>query len=285
MPAAAVGIGGAVSMGTSLFSALNAGKNAKKIQNEIDNYQRQDLVNPYDRLSVSTLGADLQREDLARSMSTLSNQAAQGGSRAIIGATQNALEQQRQQEAQIAANLDAQQMQVNQLQAQGDGMVQQMQEQRERDDLLGLGNALNTFRQERANAWNQFGSAALATGMGMANAMNGESTNNNNKTGSQSNGFNPFASSNQMNPSSFSLSSPEAQGIFASQPTNTVADQLRGVLPSGVTSFQAPDLTSVANTSGKTGGFMPSLSPYGLTGQNLFYYNNGLSRYRPSTKF
>ena len=49
-------------------------------------------------------------------MSTLSNQAAQGGSRAIIGATQNALEQQRQQEAQIAANLDAQQMQVNQLQ-------------------------------------------------------------------------------------------------------------------------------------------------------------------------
>lgn len=180
MPAAAVGIGGAVSMGTSLFSALNAGKNAKKIQNEIDNYQRQDLVNPYDRLSVSTLGADLQREDLARSMSTLSNQAAQGGSRAIIGATQNALEQQRQQEAQIAANLDAQQMQVNQMQAQGDGMVQQMQEQRERDDLLGLGNALNTFRQERANAWNQFGSAALATGMGMANAMNGESANNNN---------------------------------------------------------------------------------------------------------
>ncbi|MDY3443412.1 hypothetical protein PG616_00940 [Riemerella anatipestifer] len=173
MPAAAIPaiVGGAVSAGTSIISAIGAGKRAKNIQQQIDNYKRQELTNPFEGLQVSTLGADRQREDLARTMSTYANLAAMGGSRAIVGLAPNLLAQQSQQEAQIMANLDEQEKQRQQLVANGAMQIQGMQEQRENNDLIGLGNALNTARQEQTNAWNQFGQTAMGLGMAASSGM------------------------------------------------------------------------------------------------------------------
>ncbi|MFX1667814.1 hypothetical protein JZ968_06475 [Riemerella anatipestifer] len=174
MPAAAAIpaiVGGAVSAGTSIISAIGAGKRAKNIQQQIDNYKRQELTNPFEGLQVSTLGADRQREDLARTMSTYANLAAMGGSRAIVGLAPNLLAQQSQQEAQIMANLDEQEKQRQQLVANGAMQIQNMQEQRENNDLIGLGNALNTARQEQTNAWNQFGQSAMGLGMAASSGM------------------------------------------------------------------------------------------------------------------
>ena len=88
-----------------------ANKQKKEAQSAIDNYQRQTLTNPYNSLQVSTLGADRQREDLARTLATYGGMAAMGGSRGIAATLPNLLEQQNAQEAQIAANLDQQQAQ------------------------------------------------------------------------------------------------------------------------------------------------------------------------------
>lgn len=175
MPAAAVAIGGAISAGTSIIRGISAGKRAKAIQQQIDDYKRQQLTNPYEGLNVSTMGADLQRQDIARSIATGTNQLALGGSRALVGGLPNMLDQQIAQEQKIAADLDQQYNQNQQLKAQGYGMVQGMQEQREKDDLLGLGNALNTARQEQSNAWNQLaqtgGSLMTAGTSGMFNGL------------------------------------------------------------------------------------------------------------------
>ena len=173
MPASAIvaGAGGVISMGTSIVGAISSGKRAKKIQEQIDNYQRQQLTNPFERLQVSTAGADLQREDIGRSVATGIDKLAMGGSRALIGGLPNMLEQQVAQEQKIAAELDQQYNQNQQLKAQGDGMVQQMQERREEGDLAGLGNALNTARQEKANNINQLASSAMATGIGLSGAI------------------------------------------------------------------------------------------------------------------
>ena len=169
MPAAAVAAGGGIiSAGVSIFGAISAGKRAKEAQKQIDEYQRQELVNPYEGLQVSTLGADRQREDLARTMATYGNLASMGGSRAIGMLAPQLIQQQNQQEAQIMANLDEQEKQRQQLIAQGNGMVQGMVEQRENNDLLGLGNALNVARQERANNINQLATTAMSTGMAAA---------------------------------------------------------------------------------------------------------------------
>lgn len=167
MPAAAVAIPGIISAGASIGQMVSGNKREKEIQRQIDNYKRQDLVNPYKSLQVSTLGADRQREDLARTMATMTDQAVQGGSRAIVGLAPNMLAQQNQQEAQIMANLDEQEKQRQQMVAQGDTMVMQMQEQREQQDLQGLGNALNTARQERMNGVNNL----VQTGLSMASGF------------------------------------------------------------------------------------------------------------------
>ena len=172
MPAAAVAAGGGIiSAGVSIFGAISAGKRAKELQKQIDEYQRQELVNPYEGLQVSTLGADRQREDLARTMATYGNLASMGGSRAIGMLAPQLIQQQNQQEAQIMANLDEQEKQRQQLIAQGNGMVQGMVEQRENNDLLGLGNSLNVANQERANNINQLATTAMSTGMAAAGGL------------------------------------------------------------------------------------------------------------------
>ena len=155
----------AVSAGTSLLQTSAANRQAKKTQQAIDNYQRQDIVNPALGLQVSTLGADRQREDISRSIATMANQAAMGGSRSILGIAPNLLNAQMQREQQIAGTLDQQEAQRQAAVAQGEGMAMQMMEQRENADLAGLGNQLNVARQERANGINNM----LQTGFAAAN--------------------------------------------------------------------------------------------------------------------
>lgn len=167
----------AVSAGTSISQTSQANKQAKKTQQAIDNYQRQDIVNPNLGLQVSTLGADRQREDLNRSITMMANQAAMGGSRSILGIAPNLLNAQLQQGQQIAGNLDQQEAQRQQAVAQGEGMVTQMMEQRENADLAGLGNQLNVARQERANGINNlfqtgFGAATLGLEMNKQGLFN-----------------------------------------------------------------------------------------------------------------
>ena len=167
----------AVSAGTSILQTSQANKQADKREKEIDNYQRQDIVNPNLGLQVSTLGADRQREDLNRTITMMANQAAMGGSRSILGIAPNLLNAQLQQGQQIAGNLDQQEAQRQQAVAQGEGMVTQMMEQRENADLAGLGNQLNVARQERANGINNlvqtgFGAATLGLEMNKQGLFN-----------------------------------------------------------------------------------------------------------------
>lgn len=170
----AIAIGaGAISAGTSIVQGISASNRARDIQKQIDNYKRQNLKNHMEGLQVSTLGADRQREDLARSVATSSNLASMGGSRAIAGTLPTLISQQAQQEAQITANLDEQEKNRQQLIAQGNMQVQQLQEEREKQDLAGLGTALNTARQEQTNAMNNLASttAGIAS-YGIASANN-----------------------------------------------------------------------------------------------------------------
>lgn len=166
MPAAAA-VPAAITGVTGIAQAIGAGKEAKRAKEAIDNYQRQTLTNPYSGLQVSTLGADRMREDLARTVATMTEQAALGGIKGVASLAPNIIQQQNAQEAQIAANLDEQEKQRQQMIAQGNAMVQQMTEQRENNDLLGLGQQLSVAQQNKANGFNtvaQAGAGAMAAG-------------------------------------------------------------------------------------------------------------------------
>lgn len=164
MPAA-VAVPASITGGIGIAQAIGAGKEAKRAKEAIDNYQRQTLTNPYGGLQVSTLGADRMREDLARTVATMTEQAALGGIKGVASLAPNIVQQQNAQEAQIAANLDEQEKQRQQMIAQGNAMVQQMTEQRENNDLLGLGQQLSVAQQNQANGINtlaQAGAGAMA---------------------------------------------------------------------------------------------------------------------------
>ena len=174
MPAAVpiiAGVSGLATAGSGIAQAIGNGNRAKQIRKQIDEYQRQELVNPDENLQVSTLGADRQREDLSRTMATYSNLMALGGTRAAAAMMPQLVMQQNAQEAQIVANLDEQEKQRQQMIAQGNAMVQQMTEQRERDDLLGMGAELNVANQQKAQGWNTFAQGVTGLGLAASNGM------------------------------------------------------------------------------------------------------------------
>lgn len=149
-------IGMAVSTGLSGLQMAQANKEKKAIKNDINGFKRQDLVNPANGLQVSTLGADRQREDIARMMATYGNLAAMGGSRAIAGLLPNLVTQQNSQQAQIAAGLDQQQSQIDQIKANAQLGVMNMQEQRDNAELEGLGTQLDLANAQAAQSKKAF---------------------------------------------------------------------------------------------------------------------------------
>ena len=169
----------ALSAGTGIAGAISQGKQAKNYQKQIENYQRQTLVNPYADLQVSTLGADRQREDLNRTMTTYGNLASLSGTRGIASLLPNLTQTQNDQTAKIAANLDEQQKQIDQLKAQGEMQVQGMTEQRENNDLLGLGQAYQASRANQAQSMGMIAQGLGTLGYAAANGVfNGKTSNN-----------------------------------------------------------------------------------------------------------
>ena len=180
MPAAAIAvplIGTALSTGLSGLQMAQANKQRKEAQDAINNFQRQDLVNPFAGLQVSTLGADRQREDLARTIASFGGMAALGGSRGIAGILPNLLEQQNAQEAQIAASLDQQQMDINKLQGQGEYYKMKMQEDRDIADLGGLGTQLDLAKANASAATNAFSGSLIGGLTNIASAGLGQMAN------------------------------------------------------------------------------------------------------------
>ena len=161
----------ALSAGTGLAGYLSQGKQARQYQEQIQNYERQKLVNPFAGLQVSTLGADRQREDLNRTMTTYGNLASLSGTRGIASLLPNLTQTQNDQTAKIAANLDEQEKQRQQLIAQGDAQVQSMQENREQNDLLGLGNALQTAKANQAQSMGMIAQGLGTLGYAAANGV------------------------------------------------------------------------------------------------------------------
>lgn len=165
MPIALVAVA-AVGLGLSVYQTVDAKKKQKEAEQAAAEYDRQDVTNPYENLQVSTLGANLQQANLNNQVSTATDALRAGGARAVLGGLPTIYDSVIQANQQIAAGLDQQYNQNQQLAAQGNAMVQNMNEQRERDDLLGIGNAINASRQE----YNQGLSNTIKSGVNVVSA-------------------------------------------------------------------------------------------------------------------
>lgn len=129
-----------------------------KARREIENFQFQELSNKYEGLTPSTLGAELASRESARSASTAITNLREAGSRALIGGLGRTLAQDNATQQRIAANLDAQQKNIDMAIARDDAAIRQMNEQRQRSELAGIGS--------------MYGMAQQQANVGTANLMN-----------------------------------------------------------------------------------------------------------------
>lgn len=139
-------IGGAISG----FSDIKQGKAIEKAgQQGIDNFEWQDLSNPYKELTASTVGADMQREEAARNAATSVNALRSGGVRGIVGGVGRVQAQNNLVNKEIAAKVDEDTKQIQMAAAGQDVYNQNMIEKRQQDELAGYGNMVDVGRDMR----------------------------------------------------------------------------------------------------------------------------------------
>ena len=104
-----------LAMGAAKFFSGRAQQ--KKAEKLINNFKWQDLQNPYEDLSVSTLGADMRKEEAGRTTATSVDALSQGGARTLVGGLGKVQDSNNQANKDIAAGLDEQQKNLDKLSA------------------------------------------------------------------------------------------------------------------------------------------------------------------------
>ena len=150
------------------IQAISGAKQRRDLRTAFENYERQNLENIAKGLQVSTLGADLQREEQARMASSQVSALQGAGVRGLVGGLGRVEAGNQMANREIAANLDAQQKQIDQMYAQDEANIRGMQEQREMGDIAGLSsqyNAGNAMMWQGIGGIAQSGMAAIGGGV------------------------------------------------------------------------------------------------------------------------
>jgi len=142
-------MGGQALLGTGmgLYQTIKGSKEKRNAESALENYERQQLENVQKDRTVSTLGADLQKEEQARLASTQVGALQSGGVRGIVGGLGRVEAGNQAVNKAISADLDAQQKQIDQMYAQDQSNIRSMQEQREQQDIQGLSSQYNAGNQ------------------------------------------------------------------------------------------------------------------------------------------
>ena len=175
--ATSTAIMGGLTLAKGAYDTISASKRQKQRQAEYDAYQRQKLEdsNVYKKKQISTIGSDLMREESSRNMATAMNSIGNAGTRAIIGATPKLVAEQNNVDRTIQKDLDQQVQKRDYAIAGDDAQIRGMQEQREYQDLAGLGNAIDTARQDQNMGTNTMLNGVMSAALGMSGSI-GNST-------------------------------------------------------------------------------------------------------------
>lgn len=121
----------------------------RKAQGLINDFNWQDLQNPYENQQVSTLGSDLQTEQLNTNTAGNVEALRSGGNRALVGGLGRVQAQTNDVNRQIAADLDQQQKQLDFAKSGQDVRNQDIMEKRQGDELAGFGAMLGAGQQAK----------------------------------------------------------------------------------------------------------------------------------------
>ena len=174
--------------GTAVAQTVSGISNTRRAKNAIDNFQRQELKNPFESVQISTLKADQQTEANLVNFASSVDALQRGGVRAVTGALPRLNQQNVLLQNLISQDLQRQDVERQRLIARGEERIQGIQERREEAALQGLGQQLQTGRQDTFSGLFNLASAGLSFGSAVNNGGGGSG-------GGQSGGFN-FGSPN-----------------------------------------------------------------------------------------
>lgn len=142
-----MGIGAGIAIAGSVAQGIMGASQASKAKKAIEGYRRQELTNVAEGISISTKGAELAAEEMARIASTSVQALQQSGVRGVVGGIGQVQKSVMLQAEQIGADLDKQEKERQKLIAQEEARIRDMQERREEADLAGLGQQLAVGQQ------------------------------------------------------------------------------------------------------------------------------------------
>lgn len=147
---AASAIAGGVSMVGGIAKTVGGIIGKNKWEDRIENYDRQELMNPYENLKVSTEGAMMKQRNSAVNTATALHNLRMSGTNAVFGNTQKVISENNRVNQGITSDIDRQLNRNEYLKATGEMQVQRMTERREEGDLAGMGAQYEANRQD---AW------------------------------------------------------------------------------------------------------------------------------------
>lgn len=147
---------GAIQAGAALAKGIAGARQASKAKKALENFKRQELKNVAERMRVSTLGAELQTQEAQRRFASSVDALRSGGVRGLVGGLQQQEQAQQRAQQQIAADIDRQQMQVENIYAQQRAIDQaKIRDIQEGRDVFEIGKLM----AERAAGRDQMSSA------------------------------------------------------------------------------------------------------------------------------
>lgn len=133
-----------------LYQTITGAQEKRNAQKSLENYPRQNLQdsNVAKDLQASTLGADRQLAEQSRLASTQIGALQGGGTRALLGGLGRVEAGNQAVNDQITADLDQQQKQIDQMVAQDNANIRNMQENRENADINALSSQYQAGKQD-----------------------------------------------------------------------------------------------------------------------------------------
>jgi hypothetical protein len=164
-----------------VIKANKAKKEKKKAELALANLKTPDKQNIADGLTVSTRGADLRREELGRNSANVVDSIRGAGVRGIVGGIGSVQANNNSINADISANLDEQQKDIDKIKANDKVRLQGIEEDRYIRDVEGLSSQINSASNDKrqANAQIIGGITSAGTAIGGKYGDKGKKTNDN----------------------------------------------------------------------------------------------------------
>jgi hypothetical protein len=159
--ATAMALSAGISALGGLTKSIMGAKRAADARRALDRYQRQELKNITEGMRVSTLGAELQTQEAQRRFATSVDALRAGGIRGVVGGLGQQEQQQQMLQQQISADLDKQQAQIEMMRAEDEARIRAIQEQRQTQEIAGLGTEMAIGREQVASGIGDIASVGM----------------------------------------------------------------------------------------------------------------------------